>query len=202
MSFLVIRPSRPVPMTWVRSTACSRAMRPTTGEIRPRSRDFRLTRGRQRRSGAPSGGLTATGRASASAAMPATASPGWPMTAIAVPARTVVPSGWTMRRITPDTGAGTSVSTLSVEISTMGAYFSTESPSLTSHRLIVPSTTDSPNCGIITLLAIGLASHSISTDHRSFSRGDALHDEHVFSQCRKSIQYALSLGKAASAGIV
>ena len=48
----------------------------------------------------------------------------------------------------PATGDGTSVSTLSVEISKSGSSRSTASPSAFSHFRIVPSTIVSPSCGI------------------------------------------------------
>jgi hypothetical protein len=48
----------------------------------------------------------------------------------------------------PATGDGTSVSTLSVEISNSGSSRATLSPSFFSHFRIVPSTIVSPSCGI------------------------------------------------------
>src|SRR6266540_1897635 len=53
----------------------------------------------------------------------------------------------------PATGDGTSVSTLSVEIPNRGSSRSISSPSFFSHLVIVPSTTVSPSCGIVTGVA-------------------------------------------------
>src|SRR5207244_11486199 len=65
-----------------------------------------------------------------------------------VPTGTVAPSSTRIFRTVPATGEGTSVSTLSVEISNNGSSRSTESPSRFSHFKIVPSTIVSPSCGI------------------------------------------------------
>ena len=54
----------------------------------------------------------------------------------------------------PSAGAGISAFTLSVMTSAMGWYFFTTSPGATSHRLIVPSVTDSPSCGMVISKAI------------------------------------------------
>ena len=48
----------------------------------------------------------------------------------------------------PDTGAGSSMSTLSVEISTTVSPSRTSSPTFTAHSRIVPSVTDSPPVGV------------------------------------------------------
>jgi hypothetical protein len=48
----------------------------------------------------------------------------------------------------PEAGAGTSASTLSVEISTIVSSSATESPGCLAHSRIVPSETDSPIAGI------------------------------------------------------
>src|SRR4051812_28081339 len=58
--------------------------------------------------------------------------------------------------MTPEAGDGTSLSALSVATSTIGWSFLTESPSLTNHLVIVPSTTLSPSCGITTFTAIAV----------------------------------------------
>ncbi len=50
----------------------------------------------------------------------------------------------------PLAGAGSSTSTLSVEISTMVASTLMASPTLTCHSRIVPSVTDSPAAGVTT----------------------------------------------------
>src|SRR3954451_17752191 len=66
----------------------------------------------------------------------------------AVPTGTVSPSATNNFVTVPATGDGTSVSTLSVEISNSGSSAFTRSPSLLSHFRIVPSTIVSPSCGI------------------------------------------------------
>src|SRR5947207_518057 len=76
------------------------------------------------------------------------AAPGSSISINAVPTGTVVPSSTRIFRTVPATGEGTSVSTLSVEISNNGSSRSTESPSRFSHFKIVPSTIVSPSCGI------------------------------------------------------
>ena len=53
----------------------------------------------------------------------------------------------------PDAGLGTSVSTLSVEISSSDSSASTCSPSCFSHFVIVPSETDTPIWGMTTSIA-------------------------------------------------
>jgi len=52
----------------------------------------------------------------------------------------------------PATGEGISVSTLSVETSSNGSSTSIWSPSALSQRLTVPSVTDSPRAGIVTVV--------------------------------------------------
>ena len=54
---------------------------------------------------------------------------------------------------TPADGEGISVFTLSVAISTSGWSRSTRCPGCASHFTIVPSTTDSPSWGIVTVVA-------------------------------------------------
>jgi hypothetical protein len=67
-----------------------------------------------------------------------------------VPTATVS-SGWTrISAIVPATGAGSSASTLSVEISTSGSSTATASPTLTSQSNTVPSATESPISGMAT----------------------------------------------------
>ncbi len=54
----------------------------------------------------------------------------------------------------PATGEGTSASTLSVAISTIGSSSATASPMFFSHRVTVPSVTDSPMAGIVTCVPV------------------------------------------------
>src|SRR2546426_6607553 len=75
------------------------------------------------------------------------------MTASSVPTLTVSPSGTLIETTFPPTGEGTSVSTLSVEISNRGSSRSIVSPSFFSHLVMVPSTTVSPSCGMVTGVA-------------------------------------------------
>ena len=76
------------------------------------------------------------------------------------PTPTVSPSAKWILTTVPLAGAGTSASTLSVEISTSVSSALTGSPSCLCHSRIVPSVTDSPISGITTwiveLTAIGI----------------------------------------------
>jgi hypothetical protein len=71
-------------------------------------------------------------------------------TARIVPTSTVSPSGTRISDTTPPAGDGTSESTLSVETSKSGSSRSIVSPTCFSQRVIVPSVTVSPSCGMIT----------------------------------------------------
>ena len=68
--------------------------------------------------------------------------------AITCPTRTVSPSWARISAIVPEAGAGSSMSTLSVEISTTVSPSLTASPTFTLHSRIVPSVTDSPPVGV------------------------------------------------------
>ena len=72
------------------------------------------------------------------------------MTASSPPTSTVSSSRALIFTTVPATGDGTSVSTLSVEISSNGSSTSTVSPSCFSHRVTVPSVTLSPSSGNVT----------------------------------------------------
>ena len=69
------------------------------------------------------------------------------MRAITWPTVTVSPSATRISLTVPLAGAGSSTSTLSVEISTIVSSTLIESPTLTCHSRIVPSVTDSPAAG-------------------------------------------------------
>src|SRR5436853_5828609 len=184
MSFFVTRPPEPVPGTWDGSIPCSPAMRATTGDTNalplPLGVGAADGAGAADGSGAVGAGVSAGDAASASAAASAVAGAGassaagvgasgsaasaagaseadppiWPSF---VPTSTVSPS-WTRICVSvPDPGLGTSVSTLSVEISSSGSSASTCSPSCFSQRVIVPSETDTPICGITTSTAVSVA---------------------------------------------
>src|SRR3954470_9970562 len=81
------------------------------------------------------------------------ASPGRASVAIrasTVPTSTVVPTSTTISDRRPAAGDGTSVSILSVEMSTIGSSYSTQSPGSLRQPTIVPSETDTPICGMTT----------------------------------------------------
>ena len=77
--------------------------------------------------------------------------------ASSVPTATVSPSGTRIFVTTPATGEGTSVSTLSVEISSSGSSAVTVSPGCLSHFVIVPSETETPIWGMTTSTAVPVA---------------------------------------------
>ncbi len=70
----------------------------------------------------------------------------------------------------PAAGLGTSVSTLSVEISSSGSSASTCSPSCLSHRVSVPSETETPICGITTSTAVSVAMRLLPSTPRALER--------------------------------
>ena len=172
MSRFVTRPPFPVPGTCDGSMPCSAAIRATTGETN--DRPFSGALGAPARapaagagcsaSGAGSGGVVAPSVAGALAASAAgcvagsgaggdaPASP--PIRARTVPTSTVAPSSTRISVTTPAAGEGTSVSTLSVEISSSVSSASTVSPTCLFHFVIVPSDTDTPICGMTTSTAV------------------------------------------------
>ena len=77
------------------------------------------------------------------------------MVTSAVPTSTVSSSATRIASITPATGDGISVSTLSVETSSSGSSTSTRSPTFFSQRVTVPSVTLSPSAGRLTDSLIG-----------------------------------------------
>src|SRR5215217_3387726 len=177
MSFLVTRPPVPEPGTSAIFTLCSSARRRTTGEERVRrsvSASSISARPLPPLGGVSVAGLSssATGWASVSAAgnssvgaasamfscggaSVAGESPSAATSAISVPTSTVVPSETRNFSILPATGEGSSAFTLSVSTSARGSSISTSSPSAFSQRVMVPSVTLSPSCGIVTGLATG-----------------------------------------------
>ncbi len=90
------------------------------------------------------GGAVCGGAAEVVAGAPAPSE----ITARRVPTSAVSPSWTRISLSVPDAGAGTSESTLSVETSKSGSSASTWSPTPLSQRVIVPSVTVSPSCGI------------------------------------------------------
>src|SRR5205823_11934829 len=97
--------------------------------------------------------VAGSGGGSSSAAGAGASAPSGAMTPSFVPTSTVSPSETMICWRTPEPGLGTSVSTLSVEISSSGSSASTVSPSCLSHFVIVPSETETPICGITTSTA-------------------------------------------------
>ncbi len=100
--------------------------------------------------GASAGGAgSAAGSASAAGAGAAAASPE-PIRTRGAPTSAVSSSATRISSITPATGEGISVSTLSVETSSSGSSTSTRSPTCLSQRVTVPSVTLSPRAGKFT----------------------------------------------------
>ncbi len=81
------------------------------------------------------------------------------MIASSAPTAAVSSSATRIFSSTPPYGEGISVSTLSVETSSNGSSTSTDSPSLLSQRVTVPSVTLSPRAGIWTEWDIALLSY-------------------------------------------
>ena len=172
-SCLVMRPPVPVPAIDDRSSSCSAASLRTNGERTwergPRSCSAgaavaAAAAGAWAAGGAACGvgtgsavetaGTSAAGSSAESAASAAgvagdAAAPSpESISASSVPTATVSPSGTRIFVTVPATGEGTSVSTLSVEISKSGSSRSIVSPSCLSHFRMVPSMIVSPSCGI------------------------------------------------------
>src|SRR5881227_4506268 len=76
------------------------------------------------------------------------------MRASTAPTSTVTPTSTASSVTRPVAGDGTSVSTLSVEISTIGSSDSTQSPTCFFHSTTVPSATETPICGIVTSTSV------------------------------------------------
>jgi hypothetical protein len=140
-SALEIRPAGPVPSIEPRSTPSAAAARLATGETFTPS-------------GVSTAGSCPAGRGAAvgcgvGAAEGLAPSPA-ATRAITWPTFTVSPAWARISATVPETGAGTSASTLSVEISTSVSSASTASPGCLAHSRITPSDTDSPIAGITT----------------------------------------------------
>ncbi len=136
-SALEMRPAGPEPCTFARSTPWAAATRAATGVT--------LTA-----SGIGSGAAVVAGSAAAlgSAAFAGAAPLLVVIRAMTWPTWTVSPAWARISSIVPAAGAGTSASTLSVEISTIVSSSATGSPGCLAHSRIVPSVTDSPIAGI------------------------------------------------------
>ncbi len=149
-----MRPSRPVPWTRAISMPVSATSRRTAGESgAPRPSLFdRLAVS----PAAGSAGFTGWVGLGSSAAALGTATPApWPDSMIAsfVPTLTVSPAATSILSRVPATSDGTSVATLSVSISTNNSSIATLSPSFLCQAATVPSSTVSPNCGMMTSIA-------------------------------------------------
>src|SRR5215211_1206928 len=116
-------------------------------------------------------------------------SPAAPVSIVAstVPTSTVSPTSTSTSLRSPAAGAGTSVSTLSVEIWAIGSSDSTESPGCFFHSTMVPSATDTPIWGIVTSISPSLVGEELTAclldvvdlwENRPFERR-AERDRHV-----------------------
>src|SRR5579864_2808506 len=112
------------------------------------------------------------------AGLAAADSPSTAMVPTTVFTPTVVPSVTLISWRTPEAGAGISASTLSVEISKRGSSRWTLSPGFLSHLVIVPSTMDSPICGMMMSVGMMLSlrptvvhTRSGANEHYSVPRG-------------------------------
>ena len=113
--------------------------------------------------GGTRGGVTAgvtAGAAGAGVSTGAPTSDSSPIKANSAPTSTTSSSWAANESRIPVTGEGISVSTLSVEISTRGSSVLTWSPTFFNQRVMVPSVTLSPSCGILTETDIGAPSNS------------------------------------------
>jgi len=181
MSFFVTRPPVPVPGTTDGSIPCSAAIRATTGDTKvlpfppgaagaaatgaTTGSDATAVTGGSGAAAAATGSGTIGGAggaassgvgagASGAEAGGATSVPAGAIRAMTVPTSTVSPSWTRICATTPSAGLGTSVSTLSVEISSSGSSRPIASPTCLSHFVTVPSDTDTPIWGITTSVCI------------------------------------------------
>ncbi len=136
-SSLTMRPPSPEPWTLERSTSFSRASLRTEGEVGEGASETAAL------------GACFVFDDGVTSALPVSS-----ISQIASPTATMSSSDARSCVTTPATGAGSSLSALSVRISTRGSSFATDCPTETSHLPIVPSTTLSPSCGMVTLVAI------------------------------------------------
>src|SRR5947207_15252930 len=84
------------------------------------------------------------------------------MRASSAPTSTVTPGSTRISATRPLAGDGISVSTLSVEISTIASSASTQSPTRLRHWTIVPSATDTPICGMFTSTVVVLVREELT----------------------------------------
>ena len=172
MSFLVTRPPWPVPWTAPTSTPCSAAMRATTGETKVLPFRCRLpatpasgagAAGTAAALGARQAGARRSGAAAGSGSGAGCGDFGGRRGALGRDLRELRPDVDRLALLdedlltTPVPGLGTSVSTLSVEISSSVSSASIVSPSFLSHLTIVPSETETPICGMTTSMIVPVA---------------------------------------------
>ena len=100
------------------------------------------------------GSESGSGSGGGLAAAPLPEAPFGLISASTAPTATVSPSAARIFVTVPVVGAGTSASTLSVEISTRVSSAETSSPSCLCHSRTVPSVTESPICGITTCTVV------------------------------------------------
>src|SRR5262249_55154030 len=136
---LVIRPPRPVPVTWLASTCSSATTRRAAGESAPPP----LLPG-EADAGAAAFAGAAAGRTGAAGAGRGSGS----IVPIVAPIATVEPSAAAVFR-TPEDAAGTTLLALSVSSSNSGSPAFTAAPSDFSQRARMPSVIDSPTPGTV-----------------------------------------------------
>ena len=179
---------RPARGTSCRSRRRRQGLRPVRAPVREEARALvppqpaprPARRRRLPRSPLPSPDRRPPGWRAREASRPAAPAPSGAITASTVPTSTVSPSGTRIFATTPPAGLGTSVSTLSVEISRSDSSGATASPSCFSHFVIVPSETDTPIWGMTTSVCVFVAicPPSASASVRgelSQTRDDVLH---------------------------
>src|SRR5712664_2520456 len=152
-SAFITRPPAPEPGTLLRSSPCSCATLRPTGVART---PFASAAGAGAElEDAGCAGLDAVGVAPAFGADVADAVPASSRRASGPPTVTTDPSFASCSTSTPVVGEGISVLALSVAISTSGSSRSTFWPGIALQRTTVPSITDSPSCGITTVVISG-----------------------------------------------
>src|SRR5882672_2809939 len=155
-SAFITRPPAPEPGTLLRSSPCSCAtLRPTGVERMPFASAAGAGADLEAAAGAGPDVVGTEGVAPAFGAEVADALPASSSRARGPPTVTTAPSFASCSTSTPVVGEGISVLALSVAISTSGSSRSTFWPVLAIQRTTVPSITDSPSCGITTVVISG-----------------------------------------------
>src|SRR6267378_3399473 len=155
-SAFITRPPAPEPGTLLRSSPCSCAtLRPTGVERTPFASAAGACAELEDAACAGPEAVGAVGVATAFGADVEEALPASSRRASGPPTVTTAPSFASCSTSTPVVGEGISVLALSVAISTSGSSRSTFWPGFAIHRTTVPSITDSPSCGITTVVISG-----------------------------------------------